>query len=128
MSARRATRLTMDGDAAEAQVQRAVLAYLAHAQRAGRVAWFARMNTGAGRLVGKDGKPGRFIRFGFQGCPDVLGQLPDGRLLAIEIKRGNPRLGQVRPEQQAFLARAAACGAVAGVVRSIDDLDGLVPG
>ena len=29
---------------------------------------------------------GRFVRFGFKGCPDVLGQLRDGRLLGVAVK------------------------------------------
>ena len=44
------------------------------------VAWAERMNTGAAR-VGN-----RFIRFGWPGCPDVLGQLKGGRLLGVEVK------------------------------------------
>ena len=42
------------------------------------VAWVHRCNSGAAR-VGN-----RFIRFGWPGCPDVLGQLKDGRLLGVE--------------------------------------------
>lgn len=41
------------------------------------VAWCERMNSGAARMGG------RFVRFGFRGCPDVLGQLRDGRLLGV---------------------------------------------
>ena len=41
------------------------------------VVWCERMNSGAAK-VGN-----RFIRFGFKGCPDVLGQLRDGRLLGV---------------------------------------------
>ena len=44
------------------------------------VAWCERMNSGAAK-VGD-----RFIRFGWPGCPDVLGQLKDGRLLGVEVK------------------------------------------
>jgi hypothetical protein len=83
------------------------------------VIWAHRMNTGAGRLTYGDGKASRFIRFGFTGCPDVLGQLRDGRLLAIEVKRPS---GKVSPEQQAFIQRAAENGAVALVARSTDDI------
>ena len=39
------------------------------------VAWCERMNSGA-MCIG-----GRFVRFGWPGCPDVLGQLKDGRLM-----------------------------------------------
>ena len=35
------------------------------------------MNSGAAK-VGN-----RFIRFGITGCPDVLGQMRDGRLLGV---------------------------------------------
>jgi len=41
--------------------------------------WCKRMNTGAAK-VGN-----RFIGFGWPGCPDVLGQLKDGRLLGLEV-------------------------------------------
>ena len=44
------------------------------------VAWCERMNSGAVRIGG------RFVRFGWPGCPDVLGQLKDGRLLGVEVK------------------------------------------
>ena len=37
------------------------------------VAWCERMNSGAVRIGA------RFVRFGWPGCPDVLGQLKDGR-------------------------------------------------
>lgn len=44
------------------------------------VAWAERMNSGAARIGG------RFVRFGWTGCPDLLGQLKDGRLLGVEVK------------------------------------------
>jgi len=44
------------------------------------VAWCERMNSGAVR-IGK-----RFVRFGWKGCPDVIGQLRDGRLIGVEVK------------------------------------------
>lgn len=47
-----------------------------------RVAWAARFNSG----VKTNG--GRYVRFNtLVGCPDIMGQLRDGRHLAIEIKR-----------------------------------------
>ena len=55
-----------------------------------------RMNSGAAKVGG------RFIRFGFTGCPDVLGQLKDGRLLGVEVKGPT---GKLRPEQSVFLER-----------------------
>lgn len=104
----------------EADVLATVLTYLELLRRQGKVIWYARSNTGAGRLMRRDGTAGQWLRFGWPGCPDILGQLPDGRLLAIECKRPS---GRVRPEQAAFLAKAQAGGAVAAVVRSIEDVD-----
>ena len=100
-----------------------VLARLDLYQRQGHVVWHSRMNVGAGRLARRDGTAGQWVRWGFAGCPDVLGQLPGGRLLALEVKRPG---GRVRPEQRAFLARATAGGACAGIVSSLEDLDALI--
>lgn len=44
------------------------------------VSWAERMNSGAARIGA------RFVRFGFKGCPDVLGQLRDGLLLGVAVK------------------------------------------
>jgi hypothetical protein len=85
-----------------------------------RVAWHARMNSGAGKIVRKGGMS-QFMRWGFPGCPDVLGQLrgPHGTLLAVECKRPS---GEVTPEQTAFLECVRANGGVAIVARSVDDV------
>ena len=102
----------------EAQVLNAVLACLERLQALGKVAWYSRMNTGAGKLQrGKD--MSQFIRFGFKGCPDVLGQLCDGRALAIEVKRPS---GRVSIEQAAFLEKSSKYHACAFVARSVDDV------
>ena len=74
------------------------------------VAWAERMNTGAAKVEG------RFIRFGFKGCPDVLGQLKDGRLLGVEVKA---QAGRLRPEQALFLERIRCAGGVAFVARDL---------
>ena len=77
------------------------------------VAWAERMNTGAAR-VGN-----RFIRFGWPGCPDVLGQMKDGRLLGVEVKA---QAGRLRPEQTVFLERIRCAGGVAFVARDLRDV------
>jgi hypothetical protein len=99
----------------EADVLSAVLQALALHPR---VAWAQRMQSGAGRLVRKGGAS-QFLRFGFPGCPDVLGQLRDGRVLACEVKRPS---GKTTPEQTAFLDCVNANGGVALVARSADDV------
>lgn len=100
---------------AEAQVLRGVLQLLAMHPR---VAWAQRMQSGAGKLVRKNGAS-QFLRFGFPGCPDVLGQLRDGRVLAVECKRPS---GVVTPEQVSFLECVRANGGVALIARSATDV------
>nr|MBK6294574.1 VRR-NUC domain-containing protein [Rhodoferax sp.] len=77
------------------------------------VVWCERMNSGAVK-VGS-----RFIRFGWHGCPDVLGQLRDGRLLGVEVKA--PK-GKLRPEQAVFLERIKGAGGVGFMARDLRDV------
>lgn len=77
------------------------------------VAWVARMNSGAVRIGG------RFLRSGWPGCSDVLGQLKDGRLLGVEVKGPT---GKLRPEQAVFLDRVRAAGGVAFLARDLRDV------
>jgi hypothetical protein len=92
----------------------AALVEVLKALRAHRaVAWCNRMNSGATR-VGS-----RFIRFGWRGCPDVLGQLKDGRFLGVEVKAAT---GRLRAEQRVFLERVRESGGVAFVARDCRDV------
>lgn len=84
-----------------------------------KVVWFARMNSAAGKLVYPDGKQSRFMKFGFVGQPDILGQVVGGKLLAIEVKRPS---GRVSDDQQAFVLKASSNGALAFVARSVADV------
>ena len=77
------------------------------------VEWCERMSSGAAKVEG------RFIRFGWPGCPDVLGQLKDGRLLGVEVKA---KAGRLRPEQAVFLERIRGAGGVAFVARDCRDV------
>jgi hypothetical protein len=101
--------------ATEAQVQDAILRYLAVERR---VVWAARMNSGKGKLLRPDGSQ-TWISFGFTGCPDIMGQLRGGRYLAIECKRSG---GRVRPAQREHITQAADNGAVAIFARSVEDV------
>lgn len=78
------------------------------------VAWAERQNSGAFKTP-----EGQFVRFGWPGCSDVLGQLRDGRLLAVEVK--SPA-GRLRPEQQQFIDLVSGAGGVAFVARSCADV------
>jgi len=100
------------------QALHAVLAFLL---RDPRVAWVHQFNTGAHVVEGVNaiGRPARrFIRYAFKGCSDILGQLMDGRFLAVEIKVKRDTLS---PEQQAFLLSVNDAGGLAFVAHSIED-------
>ena len=77
------------------------------------VAWCERQNSGAAK-VGN-----RFIRFGWTGCADVLGQLTDGRFLAVEVKGPT---GRLRPEQTLFLERVNQAGGLGFMARDLRDV------
>ena len=77
------------------------------------VSWCERQNSGAVR------SGGRFIRFGWVGCADILGQLRDGRFLGVEVKAAK---GRASPEQVAFLERINAAGGVGFIAHSLRDV------
>lgn len=54
-----------------------------------------------------------------KGVSDILGFLPNGKFLAIEVKT---QTGRVTPEQQSFIDQVNALGNVAFVARSLDDV------
>lgn len=108
----------------EAVIQRAVLDLL---QRHPAVAWIERMNVGAGVLVPMflwerilaghtpTKEEARFIRFAFEGCSDLVGQLKDGRFLGVECKRWD---GKLKYEQAVFLDRVIRNKGVGFVAKS----------
>lgn len=79
--------------------------------------WAQRMNVGAFKVGATAGQQ-RYIRFGFPGCSDIIGQLQDGRMIAVECKA--PK-GRLTPEQTAFLRRVG-CKGVAIVARELQDV------
>jgi uncharacterized membrane protein len=68
----------------------------------------------------------RYIKCGFPGLSDLIGQLKDGRFLAVECKREVG--GRVSDVQQAFLDLVANNGGVSGVARSIEDAQRIIDG
>lgn len=56
------------------------------------------------------------------GLPDLMG-VKDGRLIAIEVKN---QVRVVTPAQAAWMRRLKRKGAIAGVARSIDDVEKLL--
>ena len=79
-----------------------------------RMAWVQRMNTGVAR---------RYVKFGFKGCSDLIGQTIDGRFVALEGKAKN---GIISEEQQLFIDKVKRYHGLAGVCRSIEDVDTLL--
>ena len=78
------------------------------------VAWVRRQNTGAAKVGG------RFIKFGWAGCTDLLGMMKDGRLLAVECKR--PKGGRLSTEQAHFIDMVNQFGGCAFVATSAKDV------
>lgn len=101
-------------DIPERDIQKSVLELL---ERHPKVAWAKRMNSGSVLAHGTR------IRFGFQGCPDILGQMRDGRILGVEVKRKGEGPNLAQQNQIALMQRA---NGVAGIVRSIEDLQALL--
>lgn len=78
-----------------------------------------RNNTGAY----KD-KSGRLITYGLcKGSSDLIGISPEGRFLAVEVKKEG---GRVRPEQVLFCEAVRRSGGIAGICRSAEEAVKLV--
>jgi hypothetical protein len=99
----------------ESVVQREVLAALrAHP----KVAWCGRINSGTAVAQNSDGSS-RYTRFHtIRGMSDLLGQMRDGRMLAIECKRDHH--GRLTEDQAAFLDKVRENNGVAGMAWSVD--------
>ncbi len=73
-----------------------------------------RNNTG----VLKD-KTGRPVKFGLcKGGSDIIGICPDGKFLAVEVKRAN---GKPTEHQMRFIDMIRSMGGRAGIARSAQD-------
>lgn len=75
-----------------------------------KVAWVERMNSGVAQ-IGL-----RWVKFGFKGCPDVIGQLVDGRFIGVEVKSDAGILSQ---EQAAFITMIKQFNGVAFVAKIV---------
>lgn len=59
-------------------------------------------------------------KFCLRGTSDILGVMPNGRFLAIEMK--GPK-GRATQEQLAFISKVKRQGGVAFIARGIEDID-----
>lgn len=96
----------------EKEIQRAILQYL---ELVGIVAW--RNNTGA--IVSHYKGHTRLIKFGHKGSCDILGVLPGGRFLGIEVK---DEKGKVSEDQQNFIDAINFKGGLAFVARTLEEV------
>ena len=94
----------------EGRIKTACLRYL---ERRGFFVW--NNPSGAVRIA-----PDRWLHFGRKGSSDIIGLLPDGRFLAVEVKSDH---GRISPEQSVFLERIRGSGGLAVVVKSWQELD-----
>lgn len=83
------------------------------------VAWHVRMNSGAMKT-----EEGRYVRFGFVGCSDIIGQLKSGKFLAFEVKRKGEK---PTDDQLAFIAKVNLYNGLGGW-GTIDDLMSMMVG
>lgn len=102
-------------EAAETQIQRSILQYL-HLKKI-----FCWRNNSTGiydstRDIYRKASGVGYIK----GVADILGVLPDGKFLAIEVKSSR---GRVSKEQVAFLNSVIKAGGLGFVARSIGDVE-----
>lgn len=98
----------------ETTIVKAILDYL---RMVGVFCW--RQNQGGVTAKYKD-SPTRFVRFaGADGISDILGVLPTGHALAVEVKKWPNKPSD---KQDAFLERVAQNNGLAVVAWSVDDV------
>jgi hypothetical protein len=102
----------------ESEVLKQVLQYL---YIRGVFCW--RQNQGAMITEGAGSKR-RVVRFAsVKGISDIVGMTPEGRFVAIEVKRPGRQLEQ---HQEEFLQRVRDHGGVAGCVHSVEECAALL--
>lgn len=98
----------------ESDVQKAIMQA---AIKSPAVAWISRNNVGSYK------KDRQVITYGLgKGSSDLVGQLTDGRFLAVEVKHQ----GQPSDEQILFVNRIKMHGGCAGVCWSVADFEKLI--
>jgi hypothetical protein len=100
----------------EGDIQTAILNYLV-----GELGIYAWRNNNTGVFDPKSGQFRALGAYAIKGVADILGVLPDGKLLAIEVKTAK---GRVSKHQKAFISRVNKSGGLAFVARSVDEVKG----
>lgn len=106
---------TKKPDAPESKIQKQIIEYL---QGCGYFVWqHKRIGTFDARL----GKFRKKAKFEINGVSDILGVLPGGKFLAIEVKA---KKGSVSDSQKKFIKKVNDEGGMAFVARSVEDVIG----
>ncbi len=109
------------GNIKESDILKAVLAYLRHCPKVARV-W--RQNSGT--FAKQYGDKTHYIKANTaHGMTDIAGVLRNGKSIFIEVKTPT---GIIAPHQQEFIDSMKQAGAVAGIVRSLDDVINFMKG
>jgi len=100
----------------EKDIQKAIIQFLsAHP----KICIYGRFNSGTA-ITGDGLGNTRYTRFNsIKGFPDIHGMLKGGRAVYIEVKRPG---GRVSEDQQDFIDKVSAHGAVAFIAYSVDDV------
>ena len=109
----------------ESDRQSQIIDWLRVEQAAGRVSWFARVNSGAVKAGARWIVNYRLYLRGnvnprSKGYADLHGMLPDGRYFAFEVKQPGEK---ATPEQLVFIASVIAAGGIADVVYGFEDVE-----
>lgn len=113
----------------ESDIQNAIMIALSSAgctvwrQNVG-TGWQGKMSrTATGRIIIDDPRP---LHAGLSvGSSDIIGMMPDGRFLAVEVKTST---GRVTAEQQRFIEAVIRKGGAAGVARCVEDALRIISG
>lgn len=100
----------------EKDIQKAIIQFLSVHPK---ISIYGRFNSGTAITGDAQGNT-RYTRFNsIKGFPDIHGMLKGGRAVYIEVKRPG---GRVSDEQQEFIDKVSAHGAVAFIAYSVDDV------
>lgn len=98
--------------ASEHDIQTAILNYLGYKG-------IKAIRVNAGRYAIGEGKSRRMIMGAPTGTPDIIGVIPGGRALYVEVKRPG---GKPRPTQVDVMAEYKYLGALVCVATSVEEL------
>ena len=81
-----------------------------------------RQNVGCSQYMDKQGRK-RFVRYGFPGVADIIGILPNGQFLAIEVKSAK---GELNENQKIFKQNIDSNNGVYIVARDLDTVEKVI--